>query len=207
MNQWPWSVLQIESTADERAVRRAYARVLKQSRADEDPIAFQQLRRAYEHALLGAQNVPGSLPHALFEVSNEVSPPAVGSERELPQDAVSITASIEKPDAPSPQPRQWADVPEIRSAADEAAELWSTFIADSEKTWSRHALTNLFTSVINFEVRDELEWQALLHCMRDATPLERRVDIADVLKWKENSTHLRRRDAVMAARGLAEVFA
>ena len=50
-NHWPWDVLGIESDADERAVRRAYARLLKQQRPDEDAEAFQRLRYAYESAL------------------------------------------------------------------------------------------------------------------------------------------------------------
>lgn len=36
---------------DERAIKRAYARGLKQTRPDEDPVAFQQLQEAYQRAL------------------------------------------------------------------------------------------------------------------------------------------------------------
>lgn len=56
MNQWPWSVLETDAGADERTVRRAYARILKQQRADDDPDAFQALRNAYEHALQLTRN-------------------------------------------------------------------------------------------------------------------------------------------------------
>ena len=46
-----WDVLGIEPTNDERAIKRAYAKLLKQNRPDKDPVAFQELRDAYEWCL------------------------------------------------------------------------------------------------------------------------------------------------------------
>ena len=46
-----WSVLALAPGADERSIRRQYARLLKVHRPDEDPEAFQRLREAYEQAL------------------------------------------------------------------------------------------------------------------------------------------------------------
>ena len=46
-----WQLLDLTPEADERAVKRAYARLLKIHRPDEDAAAFQQLREAYESAL------------------------------------------------------------------------------------------------------------------------------------------------------------
>ena|GEM_PF-2674121 len=51
MTEYPWNILGIEPTADELAIRRAYARKLKQFRPDEDPEGFANLVRAREHAL------------------------------------------------------------------------------------------------------------------------------------------------------------
>jgi hypothetical protein len=45
-----WDILRIEPTDDLRAVKRAYARQLKSNSPEDDPEAFQQLRRAYEEA-------------------------------------------------------------------------------------------------------------------------------------------------------------
>lgn len=46
-----WQTLGLDDDADERSIKRAYARLLKQNRPDDDPEAFQRLRNAYEDAL------------------------------------------------------------------------------------------------------------------------------------------------------------
>jgi len=46
-----WDVLGIAATGDEREIKRAYARLLKTNRPDDDPDAFQALRDNYELAL------------------------------------------------------------------------------------------------------------------------------------------------------------
>lgn len=46
-----WQVLQLNEQADERSIKRQYARLLKVHRPDEDAEAFQRLREAYERAL------------------------------------------------------------------------------------------------------------------------------------------------------------
>ena len=46
-----WTVLQLPDDADERTIKRSYARLLKSCRPDEDAEGFQRLREAYEVAL------------------------------------------------------------------------------------------------------------------------------------------------------------
>lgn len=46
-----WQLLDLTPDADERSIKRAYARLLKTCRPDDDPEAFQRLREAYETSL------------------------------------------------------------------------------------------------------------------------------------------------------------
>jgi hypothetical protein len=48
-----WDELGIEPTDDQRAIKKAYAERLKQTRPEDDPDKFQALRRAYEAAVRG----------------------------------------------------------------------------------------------------------------------------------------------------------
>lgn len=50
-----WQLLDLTPDADERSIKRAYARLLKNHRPDENPDAFQRLREAYEAALAEAR--------------------------------------------------------------------------------------------------------------------------------------------------------
>ncbi|WP_263260589.1 J domain-containing protein [Pseudomonas sp. RIT-PI-S] len=50
-----WHVLGLTPEADERSIKRAYARLLKSHRPDEDPEGFQRLREAYDASLVEAR--------------------------------------------------------------------------------------------------------------------------------------------------------
>ena len=64
-----WYILQIEPTSDERAIKRAYAKLLKTTRPDDDAEGYQRLREAFDEALAIA-------PYLASEAAQEWSFPA-----------------------------------------------------------------------------------------------------------------------------------
>ncbi|MBF2412222.1 DnaJ domain-containing protein [Listeria welshimeri] len=48
-----WEILQIEKTTNKREIKRAYAKALKHTHPDDDPVAFQKLKEAFDLALKG----------------------------------------------------------------------------------------------------------------------------------------------------------
>lgn len=189
-NHWPWDVLGVESNADERAVRRAYAKLLKQQRPDEDAEAFQRLRYAYESALA---MVAGGV----------VTQPQMAGQ------TVEVGAEVEVSSAPPPGAMHAGSGKRIANEPDafeSAVQLWQDFIAEAETLESRRSLQDLFASVVNIETRDELEWQALCHCLNESTPAILRMNLSAVLGWRDNA-HLRQRNAAIASLALNRVFA
>jgi uncharacterized membrane protein len=57
----PWATLALDPTSDKRAIKQAYARLLKRTRPDDDPAGYQALREAYDQALQAASWL-GALP-------------------------------------------------------------------------------------------------------------------------------------------------
>lgn len=59
-----WQILQIEPTNDTRSIKRAYAKLLKTTRPDDDAAAYQALREAFDEALAIA-------PHLLADENGD----------------------------------------------------------------------------------------------------------------------------------------
>lgn len=97
----PWDILQIERTDETRAIKRAYAKQLKQNRPDEKPQAFQQLHDAYKQALAWAeQHQETSPPPAMEGWSTRIPDPA--SEPEPDATLQQANGSVQLTPAPPP---------------------------------------------------------------------------------------------------------
>jgi len=84
VSSYPWSVLGIEPTSDEGAIQRAYARMLKRTRPDEDPEGFTRLVAARKFALeLRAGGGVGEARNKPV-VSTSTAGPATGISWDLP---------------------------------------------------------------------------------------------------------------------------
>lgn len=76
-----WHILNIPPTGDERAIKRAYAKLLKTTRPDDDAAAYQALRQAFDDALAAAPYIAvsggeGSAPSTRQLFSGSPSQPA-----------------------------------------------------------------------------------------------------------------------------------
>ncbi|MFL9863413.1 J domain-containing protein [Paraburkholderia fungorum] len=194
---WPWDVLGIAANADERTVRRAYARLLKQQRPDEDAEAFQRLRYAYESALqMASRGAAGEIAAASVQepaMSTHTpiaTPEPVSEPVQLPVPVSPPAAHLREPDA-----------------FESAVQLWQNFVSQRNQLESRRSLQDLFADVVNIQTRDELEWQALVHCLNEDAPAALRMNLSAVLGWRDNAAHLRRRNAAIATLALDRVFA
>ncbi|MFJ4142300.1 molecular chaperone DnaJ [Pseudomonas sp. NPDC089734] len=107
-----WNVLELDRNADERSIKRQYAKLLKVNRPDEDPDAFQRLRDAYEQALNLAR-------HRIDEEDTEYEPEdSTAHEVPMPLHVV-MPASEPEPVATTPPPpveQSWYDVAQKTTA-------------------------------------------------------------------------------------------
>lgn len=73
----PWEILNIEETTDKKAIKRAYAKLIKTCHPEEDSNKFQEIRSAYEEALaqVNYKNWVNSLPETEVDENDENKEP------------------------------------------------------------------------------------------------------------------------------------
>jgi hypothetical protein len=80
VSQWPYDLLEIGEDADERTIKRAYARLLKLHRPEDDPAGFQRVNNAYQFCLsrvdAGATDVPQGFGSGVDTPDTQVPEPA-----------------------------------------------------------------------------------------------------------------------------------
>ncbi len=80
----PWHILGIEPTQDLRDIKRAYAKLLKATRPDDDPQGFQRLRDAFEQAQFEAmQPAPDTAAQANADAAPDAEPAHASGRGEL----------------------------------------------------------------------------------------------------------------------------
>jgi hypothetical protein len=111
---WGHAALDLEEDADERAVKRAYAKRLRTTRPDDDPVGFQQLHEAYQAALGWAQYRAQWQDEEDDEGGHQLSPMTVTGAAQGPQLDDAMASSAAAGTAPAP-------VEEVMAAANAPA--------------------------------------------------------------------------------------
>ncbi len=109
-----WTILGMEQTADERGIKRAYARLLKSTRPEDDAAAFQELRDAYDLALRLAARARGA--------AEQAKPAPAGADAESSGPARDETTRADAPSHGDVAPERSASVAPAEAAPLHAAE-------------------------------------------------------------------------------------
>lgn len=166
----PFVRLGVSADADEAQIRRAYAKLLRITRPDDDPVAFQALNDAYRECLsIAAHKTHAQAPRhetVREDESRRESPQPPPTEPSRPAPTASTRADGTRHD-PAPRPRAPAPpVPPARPRAGHAAPQ-----ADERAAWARNQfdldafLHELFARTATERPID------LLHWLRDLAPL------------------------------------
>ncbi|MGX1174371.1 J domain-containing protein [Pseudomonas sp. R151218B TE3479] len=123
-----WQMLGLAPDADERSIKRAYARLLKVHRPDENPDEFQRLRQAYEATLAEVQwraqaDDEGTYASLAVEPTPDSSPIARAPTLAISLDDIDVPMPISPPEPSLDQMQQWLAEGRDRQVMD-ALRVW-----------------------------------------------------------------------------------
>ncbi|MES2317250.1 MAG: J domain-containing protein [Pseudomonadota bacterium] len=172
-----WTILGIRATTDEREIKRAYAGKLKTTRPEDDPLAFQALRDAYEAALRLARY---AAQHGDYE--EEDQPPA-------------YTAAYEWDPEQEPGPDSVPATPVYMAAYEfeplapmtEARRIWADFLPGAHRNTVQQLRELVVRSdLLDLEVRECFELCALQYCAGEGCDDDFRLVLAEHFQWESN---------------------
>lgn len=108
---WALEALELEPDADERAIKRAYARLLRDNRPDEHPEAFQRLHEAYQTALQWQRYRQNTADELQIDQADEGITWTLQAAEALEVDATSLAQPVNQAEAAPAQLQQAAALP------------------------------------------------------------------------------------------------
>lgn len=105
----PHSILGITRNASVPEIKKAYARLLKQNRPDEDPVAFQSLQQAYEECLAITRREESKTADARNEFFSSTIV-IDSSDADAAPNAPPTPSAPSTPQRPVPKPEPWVDI-------------------------------------------------------------------------------------------------
>ncbi len=181
-----WSILAIEPTANERDIKRAYARKLKSTRPEDDPAGFQALHDAYQAALRMAQmqadeDEPEPVAAAVREPAAQAPAPSYAPAHAVSPVPVPAASAPPAPESAGPSP------------LDEARRIWAEFMRGAAvQPRSRLAKFMAREDMLNLQVRECFELCAVRACADDTCPDELREAISDFYRWESDCSFIAR---------------
>ncbi len=155
---WGTEWLGLQQDADERAIKRAYAQRLRQSRPDEDAHAFQQLHDAYQDALAAHRTRVGYAATALSDASAAPRQPASSEQSVQPRGADAA--------ALSPQPDPLAALDSVLREGDQAQDAdFARWLQQQSQDWSLDTRAAMSAALLDLLRRDAV-------AMRDSNLFE-----------------------------------
>ena len=192
-----WNILGLAPGADERSVKRAYATLLKKTRPEDDPIAYQALREAYDDALAMARQI-SLVECETTQASALDRPPADAHDG---GSAIATAKPLAEQDA--------ADARAQREAAwHQAGVLWQQFLATSSVS-PRLKLAQMGGPGAGLSLlgHEALEVMAARWCAAEECDPDLREAIVEHFGWIDDCRHLERLDGDTVHHALARLRA